>query len=137
MRKIVKRSDCPISYSLDLLGDKWTILILRDIALGDKHFYKDFFEAGEGIATNVLADRLRMLEEVGIIQSKPYEKKKNMKYYSMTKKGTELIPMMIELWVWGAKHDPESSVSEKTLDERLLNREEIIAHYKAKSIGEE
>ena len=73
MRKIEKRSDCPISYSLDILGDKWTMLILRDIALADKHFYKDFLLAGEGMATNVLSDRLKMLETFGIIKSKQYE----------------------------------------------------------------
>ena len=87
MRKIKKRSDCPISYSLDILGDKWIMLILRDMALNDKHFYKDFLNAGEGMATNVLSDRLKILETHGIIHSKPYEQLKTMKYYSLTEKG--------------------------------------------------
>lgn len=132
MRKIEKRSDCPISYSLDLLGDKWTMLILRDIALADKHFFKDFLEAGEGVATNVLSDRLKMLEEFGIISSKPFERNKTMKYYSLTQKGGELIPVVIELWVWGAKHDPKTSVSKETLQERMSMKEEIIASFQAK-----
>ena len=130
MRKIEKRSDCPISYSLDLLGDKWTILILRDIALAGKHFYKDFLDAGEGMATNVLADRLKMLEDFGLIISKKYELNKTMKYYSLTEKGKELIPAIIELWIWGAKFDPNSSVSPKTLAERLSKKDEIIQKYK-------
>ena len=84
MRKIEKRSDCPISYSLDILGDKWTLLILRDIALNDKHFYKDFIEAAEGMATNVLSDRLKMLEHHGVIMSRQYEQLKTKKYYALT-----------------------------------------------------
>ncbi|MCI4671839.1 MAG: helix-turn-helix transcriptional regulator [Bacteroidia bacterium] len=135
MRKIVKRSDCPISYSLDLLGDKWTMLILRDIAFSDKHFYKDFLEAGEGMATNVLADRLKMLKDYGIIESKQYELNKAKKYYTLTEKGLELVPMIIELWVWGAKHDPQSAVSKDELERRLSKREEIIESYKAKAKG--
>ena len=137
MRKIKKRSDCPISYSLDILGDKWTMLILRDIALSDKHFYKDFLEAGEGMATNVLSDRLKMLETFGIIKSEQYEKLKTMKYYSLTEKGVELIPILIELWVWGAKFDPNSAVSKSDLNKRLARKQENIDRYtdRAKGIG--
>ena len=133
MRKIEKRSDCPISYSLDLLGDKWAFLILRDIALSDKHFFKDFMDAGEGIATNVLGDRLKMLDEAGIITSRPYELNKTMKYYSLTEKGAELIPLLIELWTWGATHDPDTTVKKETLDERLSKRSQLIAFYKARA----
>ena len=129
MRKVEKRSDCPISYSLDFLGDKWIILILRDMALNNKHFYKDFLEAGEGIATNVLSDRLKMLEAQKIILSNPYAQNKTMKFYSLTDKGIALIPMIIELWVWGATYDPKSSVSEKVLKERLAKRDQLIEIY--------
>lgn len=130
MRKIEKRSDCPISYSLDLFGDKWTMLILRDVALGDKHFFKDFLEAGEGIATNVLSDRLKMLEDFGILKSKKYELNRTMKYYFLTEKGIELIPTIIDLWVWGAKFDPKSSVRPETLDHKLEQKSQIIETYK-------
>jgi DNA-binding HxlR family transcriptional regulator len=129
MRKIEKRSDCPISYSLDILGEKWTMLILRDIGLSGKHFYKDFLEAGEGMATNVLSDRLKMLENFGIIKSEQYEKIRTMKYYSLTEKGIELIPIMVELWVWGAKFDPNSAVSEENLKKRLSTKQEEIDKY--------
>lgn len=132
MRKIKKRSDCPISYSLDLLGDKWTMLILRDMTLNDKHFYKDFLSAGEGVATNILSDRLKMLESYGIVSSEPYEKLKTMKYYSLTDKGAELIPVLIELWVWGAKNDPKSSVPQHEIESRLSRRDEIIKDYTSK-----
>jgi len=126
MRKLDKRSECPISYSLDLLGDKWTMLILRDMSLNDKHFFKDFLEAGEGVATNVLSDRLKMLESFGIIKSEKYAPNKTKKYYSLGEKGIELIPTLIELWVWGAKHDPASVVPAELIEERLAIKEEII-----------
>lgn len=129
MRKLKKRSTCPISYSLDLLGDKWVMLILRDIALAQKHFYKDFLEAGEHIATNVLSDRLKMLEQQNIIKSQPYEKNKIMKFYFLTEKGIELIPLIIELWVWGARHDADSSVSQAELQKRLLSKSQNIDNY--------
>ena len=129
MRKISKRSDCPISYTLDLLGDKWTFLILRDIGLSNKHFYKDFLVAGEGMATNVLSDRLKILESYGIIQSRQYEAQKRMKYYSLTEKGIELLPIIIEMWSWGAKNDPQTTVSKEELNGRLSRKDEIIQQY--------
>lgn len=129
MRKIEKRSDCPISYSLDLLGDKWTMLILRDLALNNKHFYKDFLEAGEGIATNVLSDRLKMLEAQEIIKSEQYKALKTKKYYTITEKGIELIPIIIDLWTWGAKNDPTSSVTKENLEHRLSKKDEVVNGY--------
>lgn len=136
MRNISKRSDCPISYSLDILGDKWIMLVLRDIALNNKHFYKDFLNAGEGIATNVLSDRLKILESNGIIKSKPYELKKSMKYYSLSEKGIDLIPILIELWTWAAKHDPNSVIEEKELKSKIDSKQEILDQYRnnAKSL---
>lgn len=136
MRNISKRSDCPISYSLDILGDKWIMLVLRDIALNDKHFYKDFLNAGEGIATNVLSDRLKILESNGIIKSKPYEVKKSMKYYFLSEKGIDLIPALIELWTWAAKHDPDSVIEEKELKFKIDSKQEILDQYRndAKSL---
>ena len=129
MRKTNKRSSCPISYSLDILGDKWVMLILRDMTFRNKHFYKEFLVAGEGIATNVLSDRLKMLEANDIIKSSPYRLKKSMKYYSLTEKGTELIPLLVELWYWGAKHDPTTEVTQKEIDQRMSMKDELIAKY--------
>ncbi|MEO0468425.1 MAG: helix-turn-helix domain-containing protein [Bacteroidota bacterium] len=137
MRKIEKRSDCPISYSLDLFGDKWTILILRDLALADKHFFKDFLEAGEGIATNVLTDRLKMLADFGLIKSEKYPENKTMKYYSLTKKGAELIPLLIELWVWGSRNDPNSDVSQEEVQKRMSQKSEIIEALQQRAVGSE
>jgi len=109
-----------------LLGDKWVLLILRDIALSDKHFYKDFMVSGEGIATNVLSDRLKMLERNGVIKSEPYVSNRSMKYYTLTEAGIELIPLIVELWSWGAKHDPQSAVTQEDLQGRISRKQDII-----------
>ena len=129
MRKIEKRSDCPISYSLDILGDKWTLLILRDMLFNGKQYYKDFIGAGEGIATNVLSDRLKMLESYGIIVSRKDEEIRTRKIYSLTDKGKALVPIVVELWIWGAQHDPASSVTEDAFNERVNRKSELIKQY--------
>ena len=128
MRKIEKRSDCPISYSLDILGDKWTLLILRDMLFNSKQYYKEFLSAGEGIATNVLSDRLKMLETFGIIVSRQDEALRTRKIYSLTEKGKSLIPVIVELWIWGAKNDPGSGVSETEFNKRMSRKQETIKY---------
>ena len=120
MRKIKRRSDCPISFTLDFFGDKWTFLILRDIVFGKKRFYKEFLDAGEGIATNVLSDRLKMLEQNGILKSEKYEKIKTKKVYKLTEKGKDLIPMLLEMILWGAKYD-DKTIAPKEFIEELEN----------------
>ena len=129
MRKIEKRSDCPISYSLDILGDKWTLLILRDMIFSGKQYYKDFLGAGEGIATNVLSDRLKMLETYDIITSRKDDELRTRKIYSLTEKGKSLVPLLAELWIWGAKHDPASSVTEEAFNKRMQQKSEILKEY--------
>ena len=126
MRKIERRSNCPISFTLDFLGDKWTFLILRDLAFKGRCFYKEFFEAGEGIATNVLSDRLKMLEAQGIVASKKSEELKTKKIYSLTDKGRGLIPTLVEMIVWGATHDPDTDASKEFVQEATHNRDALI-----------
>lgn len=113
MKEIQKRSGCPVSFSLDFLGDKWTLLILRDMVLYDKTSYGDFLASEEKIATNILADRLSTLEHYGFINKKVSPEKKNKFLFSMTEKGIELVPMLMELTIWGSKHNPPG-------DENLL-----------------
>ncbi|MEM1000927.1 MAG: helix-turn-helix domain-containing protein [Bacteroidota bacterium] len=129
MRKIKKRSTCPISYSLDILGDKWALLILRDMALNNKNNHKDFLRGGEGIASNILSDRLKTLESFGIIRGEKHPVKGNMKIYSLTQRGLDLVPVLIELWIWGAKYDPDSVVSPEEFQSRLDSKESTIKNY--------
>jgi len=105
MKEILHRSDCPIGYSLDYLGDKWVLLILRDLIFTNKSSYGDFLTSDEKIATNILADRLKLLEANGFIKSTVSPEKKNKFIYSLTEKGIDLIPVIVELMIWGSKYD--------------------------------
>ncbi len=106
--KPTRRSGCPICYSLDFLGDKWTLLVVRDLVFMGKRHYGEFLKSDEGIATNILADRLSKLEAAGIIRKSvdPESRVKNV--YTLTEKGLDLVPLMLELVAWGAKHDPQT-----------------------------
>ena len=120
------RSDCPISYALDFFGDKWTFLIIRDLAFEGKKFYSDFLNSKEGIATNILSDRLKKLANNGVIESKVYQKLKTKKEYSLTQKGKHLIPVLVEMILWSAKYDDNLAVPRDFLDKAETEKEELI-----------
>lgn len=106
MKELKQRSSCPISTSLDVLGDKWSLLILRDLVFAGKSTYGQFLQSGEKIATNVLADRLAVLESQGILSKAVALDKKSKFTYRLTEKGVDTIPILVELTLWGAKHCP-------------------------------
>jgi DNA-binding HxlR family transcriptional regulator len=106
MKEIKQRSECPISYSLDVLGDKWTLLILRDMMFGNKSSYSEFLQSDEKIATNILADRLSSLECQGFINKIVASDKKSKYTYSLTEKGISLLPIIMEMTIWGAAYNP-------------------------------
>ena len=120
------RSDCPISYALDFLGDKWTFLIIRDLVFDGKKFYSDFLSSKEGIATNILSDRLKKLETHGFIESKVYQKLKTKKEYSLTQKGKNLVPVLVELILWSAKYNNDLAVPQEFLVKARTAREKLI-----------
>ena len=96
-----KRSLCPISCSLEVIGDKWSLLILRDMIFADKSTYNEFLDSPEGIATNILNDRLKKLTESGIITFSGTEKRKK---YALTKIGLDLKPVIDAIGTFGMKH---------------------------------
>jgi len=106
-----QRSDCPISSALDIVGDKWSLLIVRDIMMNGKNTYNEFLKSAEKIATNVLADRLAMLEATGIITKEEHPDSKAKIYYKLTDKGIDLLPVLIELILWADEHLPLSKAS--------------------------
>lgn len=125
--KIIKtRTHCPISFGLDLFGDKWSFLIIRDLAFKGKSFYNEFLDGGEGISTNILSDRLKQLEVFGIISFETIKKKQIRKKYSLTQKGKDLIPILIEYIVWSFKYDSETEAGEDFVNEAINNRENLI-----------
>ena len=126
MKKSDLRSDCPINYGLEYLGDKWTLLVIRDLVFEGKRFFKEILDSKEGIATNILSDRLKRLEGLGIITSKPYEKQKKFKVYTLTDKGKDLIPILIEIIIWSSKHKDGLNVSEAFLEKLKANKTAMI-----------
>lgn len=98
------RSDCPISCALDIWGDKWSLLIIRDIMFFKKRSYSDFLNSGEGIATNILASRLQTLEENGLIQKSGHPENKVKVLYKLSQKGIDLMPVFIEVYLWAEKY---------------------------------
>ncbi len=131
MRSTVKRSNCPISRTLDLFGDRWTLLILRDIAFKGYNFYNEFLGSDEKIATNILADRLKMLEEKKIIvsrtvESKKYNRLKKRKEYKLTALGIGMVPVIMEMLVWGHGFDPSTMVVPEFFERYKADRDGLL-----------
>ncbi|MGW7825274.1 winged helix-turn-helix transcriptional regulator [Streptomyces puniciscabiei] len=106
MKPLKQRSTCPISSALDIFGDKWSLLVMRDLLLRDKHHYRDFLASEEGIATNILADRLARLKWAGLIEKTDDEPRSGRQAYSATAKGADLIPTLLQMLLWSADHNP-------------------------------
>jgi len=102
-----RRSDCPVACSLDVLGDKWSLLIIRDMGYYGKSTFKDFEKSEEGIATNILSNRLKKMMDHGIIHKEQSESNKLVYHYSLTKKGVDLAAPIIGLSRWAVKYIPE------------------------------
>jgi len=100
-----RRSDCPIASTLDLVGDKWSLVIVRDLVTGKRRFGQ-FLASPEGITTNILSDRLVRLEEGGLIERQPYGAGRRRFEYRLTAKGAALVPVLQELCRWGNAHLP-------------------------------
>lgn len=102
------RSHCPVNFALEAMGDRWALLILRDIVFRGKHSYGEFLKSEEGFSTNILASRLTQLVEAGILQLGGHEVDGRKGVYSLTEKGLDLIPVLFEMVLWSAKHDSKS-----------------------------
>lgn len=121
-----RRSACPVSTSLEILGDRWSLLIVRDLMIRGFRTFKDFLESGEGIATNILASRLKGLKASGIIKAEIEATDQRRLNYRLTKKGIDLAPVLLELLIWGARH--ESSAVPCARSRRIeKNREKFLA----------
>ncbi|MBW8877869.1 MAG: helix-turn-helix transcriptional regulator [Acidobacteria bacterium] len=102
----VPRSACPIANALDLLGDRWTLLVIRDLLFAGKRRFGDFLTSPEGIPTNILSDRLRRLEESGVVAKAPYQLHPARYEYQLTAKGRDLFPVLRALMEWARSHVP-------------------------------
>ena len=98
------RSDCPLNFGMEVFGDKWTLLIIRDLMFFGKRYYGEFLESAEGISTNILADRLAMLEKQKIIVKKKSKEHKQKLIYSLTQKGIDLLPVVVTIGLWSDQY---------------------------------
>lgn len=103
MKQIKSRSNCPINFSLEVVGDAWSLLIIRDIAYFGRKTFNEFLASDEGIARNILADRLVQLQAKGLLTKKPHPGDKRKEIYELTENGLDLIPILLEMAEWGAQ----------------------------------
>lgn len=127
-----RRSACAISMALENIGDKWSLLILRDLMFTDKRSYGELQASDEKIATNVLAARLLSLEASGLIRKAADPVNGRRSLYFLTEKGIDLLPVIIELRQWSEKHNDDAAVCAHALKVTDKNRKEVLTAYKKK-----
>jgi DNA-binding HxlR family transcriptional regulator len=121
-----QRSGCPVSISLELFGDRWSLLIIRDLMVRGYRTFKEFLQSGEGIATNILSDRLRRLEAARIITAEVEAGDRRRVSYRLTEKGIDLAPVLLELLIWGARHEDTGAPCAE-IDQMAKNRAAVLA----------
>lgn len=126
MKTSKKRSECPLSCSLDIFGDKWSLLIIRDLMFGNKCTYNDFLKSAEGIATNILATRLKGLEENGIIEKSAHPDSKAKFLYRLTTKGIDLLPIIMEVYIWSDKYLTIPADIKATIKEAKKDKDKFV-----------
>lgn len=99
------RSNCPINFAVETFGDKWTLLVIRDLMFKGKRYYGDFLASDEKISTNILADRLQKLEANGVVSKLPDPENGSKYIYSLTEKGIALLPALVEVTAWSVQYD--------------------------------
>jgi DNA-binding HxlR family transcriptional regulator len=126
-----QRSDCPIAYALDFVGDRWTLVVLRDLIMLRKRRFTELQSGNEGIATNILASRLKRLEAAGMIRRQRDPDQARRVVYLPTAKALDLLPVLVELVRWGNKYYPKSSVPPRLLRRMNDDQAGFIAELRA------
>jgi DNA-binding HxlR family transcriptional regulator len=126
-----RRSDCPIACALDLIGDRWTLVVLRDLTMARKRYFQELLEGNEGIATNILASRLKLLEAAGLVTRRVDPAQGRRVIYSPTGKALDLLPVLIELARWSLKHNAGTTAPAQFVRRLGEDREAFIADLRA------
>lgn len=133
---------CPVSFALDVFGDRWSLLIIRDMVFRGKHHFGEFTLSSEKISTNILASRLAKLETEGILTKTTDTENLSKFYYALTPKGIDLLPVILEMIIWSATHDPQpngllniihgapSDLLERAKNDRAALVSDLIANMK-------
>lgn len=125
-------SGCPVAHGLDTFGDRWTLLVLRDMILHGKRRYGELLEADEGIATNILADRLKHLEAEGVVTRVRDPENRRSYLYGLTEKGLSLIPVIFEIIKWSASYFPMNAARKRLLKRINEDSAGLVAEIRAR-----
>lgn len=122
----IYRSHCPINFSQEAFGDKWSLLIIRDLMFRGKSHYGEFLNSDEKISTNILADRLEKLESLGIIRKRLDENNASKYIYALTAKGIDLMPMLLEMIAWAAKYDDKTEAPAEFIQRLKTDKDSLV-----------
>lgn len=123
----LRPSGCPIAYLLDLVGDRWSLLIIREIMLNKVNTYGGMLQADEGIASNILVDRLKTLTAAGILTKTRDPDNRRSFIYALTEKGRDLAPILIEMILWSGQHDPRPDALKDVVERARADRDALEA----------
>ncbi|PCJ17106.1 MAG: transcriptional regulator [Candidatus Cloacimonadota bacterium] len=126
MKKNNCRSNCPLSITLDIIGDKWSLLIIRDMIFMKKKYYGDFLNSSEKIATNILSNRLKSLESHSFITKTKDSNNRSKFIYQLSKKGVDLFPILLEMILWGDKYNDNSSLPSEFIQKIKKDKDKMV-----------
>lgn len=127
-----RRSNCSVSYALDYIGDKWTLLVLRDLLFNGKRHFRDFLASDENIASNILTQRLKQLVAAELVLRRPDPDSRRSVIYEPTAKAVDLIPVLLELIRWSGKYDPQTRMTAKLARRIEEDRDAVVAEVVAR-----
>lgn len=127
VKRVDNKSHCPVNFALEVFGDSWSLLIIRDIVFWGKKTYGEFLESDEHISTNILANRLAHLEQRGILVKTPHPTDGRKEIYALTDKGLDIIPILLEISGWSSHYDPESVAPKDFVELVYANRDKMFA----------
>lgn len=134
--ELCRRSDCPIANALDLLGDRWSLLIVRDLVFRGFREFGQFLAGGEGISTNILTERLERLQCAGVLVRFDHPEDGKKYVYRLTGKGIDLVPVLIQLVLWGAKYTPNHAAPADVLRQMRADPDKMAAGLRAALLKE-
>lgn len=130
MPRLKLNNKCPIDYALEVFGDRWTLLVLRDLMLTGKRYYRELMTSKEGIATNILASRLRKMEADGLIIRKQNPEDKRQIFYELTEKALDLVPILLEISRWSVIYDKDTAAPPELMRRFNDEPQQLIAELK-------
>lgn len=132
MKRLDRKSDCAINYTLENIGDAWSMLIVRDMVYYGKTTFGEFLASDERMGTGVLTRRLVSLQKAGIITSRTLQKDKRKTVYRLTEKGLDLIPLLLDMAKWGSHYDAHTGASHKWIQQVEQNRSQLLQDIREK-----